>query len=298
MYMDEQAIIGVFEGGGIKGVALAGAAAATMDSGYRFERIVGTSAGALVGALVAAGYTSSELKRTVCSIDWPGLLDPSWLARIPLVGKQLAVFFQLGLYQGVSLEQTWADLLAAKGVKVFGDLDVRLRVVATDITHTRGLVFPDAFEVLGVDPETIPVAKAVRISASIPFAFQPVKLRNERTRDDFYVVDGALAANFPERIVDPNASIPAVGFRFLPAESHPHRQIRGPLSLAAAVMWSGVGAREGLPALQSKVVDVIDVPSRLSGLDFNITSAEAALLFEESYVAVRDRLASTPLQIG
>lgn len=295
---ERQPIIGVFEGGGIKGVALAGAAAATMDSGYRFERIVGTSAGALVGALVASGYTSSELRQTVCTLDWPGLLDASWLARVPFVGKQLAVFFQLGLYRGDSLERTWTDLLAAKGVRSFGDLPVRLRVVATDLTHTRGLVFPDALEVLGIDPDVFPIARAVRMSASIPFAFQPVKVRNERTEDDFYVVDGALAANFPARIVDPAASIPAVGFRFLPAESHPHRQIRGPLSLAAAVMWSGVGAREGLPALQSKVVDVIDVPSRLSGLDFNITGEDAAQLFEDSYVAVSERLASSPLRIG
>ncbi len=296
--MSNQPIIGVFEGGGIKGVALAGAAAATMDSGYRFERIVGTSAGALVGALVASGYTSCELRQTVCTLDWPGLLDASWLARVPFVGKQLAVFFQLGLYRGDSLERTWTDLLAAKGVRSFGDLPVRLRVVATDLTHTRGLVFPDALEVLGIDPDAFPIARAVRMSASIPFAFQPVKVRNERTEDDFYVVDGALAANFPDRIVDPAASIPAVGFRFLPAESHPHRQIRGPLSLAAAVMWSGVGAREGLPALQSKVVDVIDVPSRLSGLDFNITGEDAARLFEDSYVAVSERLALSPLRTG
>jgi len=296
--MEQQPIIGVFEGGGIKGVALAGAAAATMDMGYRFERVVGTSAGALVGALVAAGYTPDELRRTVCSIDWPGLLDPSWLTRVPMIGKQLAVFFRLGLYRGDALERTWADLLAAKGVRTFDDLPNRLRVVVTDITHTAGLVFPDALDRLGLEEEAVPVARAVRMSASVPFAFEPVRLRNARTGDDFYVSDGALAANFPDRIVDPSASIPVVGFRFRAADTHAHRPIRGPLSLAAAVMWSGVGAREGLPALQSKVVDVIEVPSRISGLDFAITPAQAAELFEEGYLAVRDRLRERPLRVG
>jgi predicted acylesterase/phospholipase RssA len=53
--MSELPITGVFEGGGVRGVALAGAAAAALDHGFRFARAVGTSAGALVGSLVAAG---------------------------------------------------------------------------------------------------------------------------------------------------------------------------------------------------------------------------------------------------
>ena len=52
-------VIGVFEGGGIKGIALAGAAAAAMETGYVFDAVVGTSAGALVGSLIVAGYSPS-----------------------------------------------------------------------------------------------------------------------------------------------------------------------------------------------------------------------------------------------
>ena len=66
-------VAGVFEGGGIKGIALAGAAAAAMDSGYVFEATVGTSAGALVGSLLAAGYQSEEIRNA-------GLYDAIWQA--------------------------------------------------------------------------------------------------------------------------------------------------------------------------------------------------------------------------
>ncbi len=38
----------IFEGGGIRGIALAGVAAAAMDAGYEFRRTAGTSAGAMV----------------------------------------------------------------------------------------------------------------------------------------------------------------------------------------------------------------------------------------------------------
>jgi|GEM_PF-6376094 len=48
-------INGVFEGGGVRGIALAGAAAATLDRAYRIHRAVGTSAGALVAAFLVAG---------------------------------------------------------------------------------------------------------------------------------------------------------------------------------------------------------------------------------------------------
>lgn len=47
---------GIFEGGGVKGAALAGAVAAAYEFGVRFRGVGGTSAGAVVAALYAAGY--------------------------------------------------------------------------------------------------------------------------------------------------------------------------------------------------------------------------------------------------
>ena len=66
----------VFEGGGVRGIALAGAAAGALDAGYTFHRTVETSAGALVAALLAAGYDAQELEEQVAGMDWPRLLDP------------------------------------------------------------------------------------------------------------------------------------------------------------------------------------------------------------------------------
>lgn len=50
----------VFEGGGVKGIALIGAAAVIEASGYQFYNLAGTSAGAIVAALLGAGYTAAE----------------------------------------------------------------------------------------------------------------------------------------------------------------------------------------------------------------------------------------------
>jgi NTE family protein len=46
----------VLEGGGVKGIGLVGAYSALTDAGYAFHRIAGTSAGAIVGALIAAAW--------------------------------------------------------------------------------------------------------------------------------------------------------------------------------------------------------------------------------------------------
>lgn len=292
-------IIGVFEGGGVKGLALAGAAAATMDAGYQFCRVVGTSAGALVGGMVMSGYSSAELRTAICSTDWPSILDPYPITKVPGIGKHLSVFFKQGIYRGDKLEELMSDLLRAKGVTTFEDLEGILRIVVTDLTHTRGLVLPDALADLGLDPATFPLARAIRMSASVPFAFSPVEVLHPETGDVAVISDGAMAANFPIRVVDPKAGLPAIGFRFIDQPGvHPHRQIDGPLSFAAAVITSGMAAREGLPSLRSSQVDLVSVPSSRAGLDFNLTSGQARDLFDEGYEATAIRLAARPLEVG
>ena len=60
--MAEMRADAVFEGGGVKGIGLVGALEVMEQAGYRWNMLAGTSAGAIVAALVAAGYTASELK--------------------------------------------------------------------------------------------------------------------------------------------------------------------------------------------------------------------------------------------
>jgi NTE family protein len=51
----------VFEGGGVKGIGLVGAVTVMEERGYRWMNLAGTSAGAIVASLLAAGYTGPEL---------------------------------------------------------------------------------------------------------------------------------------------------------------------------------------------------------------------------------------------
>ena len=60
----------VLEGGGVKGIGLLGAVLALADAGYTFPRVAGTSAGAIVTALVAAYQTAGlDATSSPCRID-------------------------------------------------------------------------------------------------------------------------------------------------------------------------------------------------------------------------------------
>ena len=115
-------VIGVFEGGGTKGIALAGAATAAMDTGYEFDAVVGTSAGALVGSLIIAGYNPQELREKVCRIDWSSLMDPGPIGGIPGIGNHLALMLRKGMYRGEVIEKVWSRLLAERGIRTLAGI--------------------------------------------------------------------------------------------------------------------------------------------------------------------------------
>ncbi|MEX0757894.1 MAG: patatin-like phospholipase family protein, partial [Acidimicrobiia bacterium] len=173
-------VTAVFEGGGVKGIALAGAAAAAMERGIRLTSAVGTSAGALVASLVVAGYGPDDLERIVCEMPWSRIADRRPLARIPVIGPHIAMLTSGGVARGRRLEREVFRLLARRDVRVFGDLPPgALRVVATDLVHGRGVVLPDDLPQYGIDPVRFPVARAVRASSAVTFVFEPVIIRRQ-----------------------------------------------------------------------------------------------------------------------
>jgi NTE family protein len=81
MSQAEPRVDAVFEGGGVKGIALVGAAAVVGAEGYRFHNLAGASAGAIVASLLGAGYTAEELKAIPMDLDFTKLTDPATILR-------------------------------------------------------------------------------------------------------------------------------------------------------------------------------------------------------------------------
>jgi len=282
---------GVFEGGGVRGVALAGAAAGAMDLGLRFDQSVGVSAGALVSALLAAEYGPDDLSDSICRIQWPDLLKPVPGARIPLLGRHLALFTRRGMYDSRRLEEVWGRLLSEWGVRTFGDLRPgALGVVVTDLSHSRGVLFPDGLAAYGYDPDQFSVARVLRMSAAVPFLFTPVRMRDKINGDSVLLADGAMAANYPAGLVAKDR--PVLGFRLvLDDVDHDagHQKVRGPLTLARSVVTAGIRARYALPRPPEPGVSVVQVPVR-NDLDFDMSGDEATAVFDRARAAAIEQL--------
>ena len=60
----------------------------------------------------------------------------------------------------------------------------------------------DAKAVLGVEPDDLPVAEAVRMSMSIPFFFSPVRWKHPDGKQQLTLVDGGMLSNFPVWLFD------------------------------------------------------------------------------------------------
>ena len=88
----------VLEGGGVKGIALVGAISVLQERGYEFRRVAGTSAGAIVGSLVAANVGAAELEEIMRGVDYRRFQDgPRW--KDLFIGKVAALMFQHRLHR-------------------------------------------------------------------------------------------------------------------------------------------------------------------------------------------------------
>ena len=217
----------VFEGGGLKGIGLVGAYSVLEERGYRPQNVAGASAGAIVAALVAAGYTAAELRRTIEGCDFESLKDPAWEGRLPLFPRIVSILKDRGLYEGEAFLEWMGGLLESKGVRTFGDLVRRpeaplryrykLQVMVSDLTEQRLLVLPKDAHRLGIeDPDELSVALAVRMSMSIPVFFEPVSFTNPKTGREHLIVDGGMLSNFPLWLFDAERPLwPTIGVKFV-----------------------------------------------------------------------------------
>ena len=77
----------VFEGGGVKGIAYAGALEVLQEKGILplIERVAGTSAGAITAALLAVGFTPAEIRSTLSQTDVAEFKDDSFFFLFNLI---------------------------------------------------------------------------------------------------------------------------------------------------------------------------------------------------------------------
>lgn len=150
-------------GGGAKGFAHLGVLKVLDEKGIKPDIISGTSAGALAGALYADGHDPEEILTFFEKKAF----------------KEFAEFTipQSGIFKVDRLKQFLKKHLRAK---TFEDLQIPLRIIATDIENGTSTVFDEG--------ALIPTILA---SCAFPIIFKPVEIENT------HYVDGGLFKNFP-----------------------------------------------------------------------------------------------------
>ncbi len=279
------------------------------ERGYQWANVVGTSAGAIVAALVAAGYNAAEMKEILVELDYSRFKDASMLDKVPLVGPVSSLIFEKGIYEGKFFENWMRKLLKEKNVETFNDLILedygsderyrfKLRVVASDISHGRLLVLPQDIAGFGIRPEELDVAAAIRMSMSIPFFYEPVKIKNRETKETSYIVDGGLLSNFPVWLFDTEGNIPewpTFGFKLVEPDEElqvPNR-VRGPISLLRALFSTMMEAHDKRYIKDEHFVRTIPIPTLGVGTtEFDISREKSEALYQSGRRAA-ERFLST-----
>jgi NTE family protein len=303
----------VLEGGGVKGIALVGALE-ELCAGRTVQRVAGTSAGAVVAALLAAGYSVDELAQEMRSLDFSSLQDGA-ARHFGKVGAALAVLLHNGVFKGDALHSWIEERLAAKDVTTFQDLrrqevgddlgtaPYKLAIVVSDISRGRELHLPEDYQALcGVDPDTAKVADAVRASASIPFYFRPVRFRAGQAQGSqrLVFVDGGLLSNYPIDLFDRRDAQrprwPTIGIklseRLTPAQQW--RPVRNPMDLTRRLVATMTGAHDQIHVDRRCVQDrtVFVDTTGVRSTDFRIDPEQTEMLYTNGRHAARQFLAT------
>lgn len=317
---DDRSADGVFSGGGIKGLAFAGALAGAEAAGYtRWHELAGTSAGAITAMALAVGYDAGALKRSLDKYDFNRIAD--YGSPIHALGAVGDLLLHESIVKGDELTR-WVRALLGEaplaGVgpdTTFGELrelqpDGQLVVVGTDIAHSRAVAFPHDLILYQdehgrpIDPDGFPLYKAVRISASYPFFFPPVRgLWDRSTEKEGVFVDGGVASAFPLFVFDkPQPQHPTWGFHlhagFDAKEEQPsHRDIGGvtwPKEMLEGILDTAMNALDKFEA-QRFASRVIPIPTgAVSTLNFNLSSSEKEYLYDSGLDAARAFFATAP----
>ena len=281
----------VFEGGGVKGVGLVGALCSLENKGYVWQRVAGTSAGSIVATLVAVGYSGKEIEKIMFDTDFNDFINEGGLQAVPFIGKTLSLLVYKGLYSGDKIEAWITKYLEKKGKLKFKDVSVngksRLKIVAADITKKDILVLPDDLVKYGIDPMEFEIAKAVRMSISIPFYFKPVKFKYKN--DMSYVVDGGVLSNFPIWIFDVSGKPrwPTFGFKFIdPKITSKGSGKKDIVSFAFDIINTMLDKNEEIYIKNKNYVRTISIPSSSTkATQFDISDNKRLELFNDGHEA-------------
>ncbi|HAA17402.1 MAG TPA: patatin [Cytophagales bacterium] len=240
-------------GGGTRGISHLGMLKALDEAGIRVDRISGTSAGALAGAMYASGYSPDEIYDIYTNSTALRYLRP-------------AVNFR-GI---IKIDKARAYLLKYLPEDSFEALKIPLTVAATNLQEGRSDFFTEG-----------PLVEPLLASSALPIIFNPVKI------GDYSYVDGGILANMPVMPL-----VGQVDFVFAlhcnPVRPEPVEKKYNFRSLMERSLMMAINYNAGD---QGQAANLVWVPDRLHGYKvFDV--ARTKEIFDIGYAYAKERLAA------
>jgi NTE family protein len=273
---------GVFRGGGVKGLGLAGALLGFAEHPEKpvkkWVNVAGASAGAILACYLACGHDAADMAALMKRTKFGEFQD------FPPPGKVIGGGHNLvrrhGLARGEAFRLWFGEQLEHKTFAATKTLNgsYRLKLIAVDVTNRALLVLPDDLpryrrpgEDTPIDPDQFAIADAARMSMSIPYFFEPCQLVRDRVFVEDPGDDDELVANALVDRIDvaaKNAKLRAGGKReasFRELTSREQKQQR-------SVIIDG-GTLSNFPVWLFDV-DVPDQPLRRPTFGFTLTGGK------------------------
>ena len=177
----------LFGGGAIRGLAYIGTIRALEELGVEYDIIGGSSVGAIIAGLIASGYKSYEIENFFMKVNFDLFKDIHLGFRKSLALSKGEIFLD------------WLNELLKNKIKTedgrnitFKDIEKKLVIITTDLKN----FCPQEFS--NFETEDFEVAKAIKISSSMPGLMAPFKY------NDSFLVDGDLQKASPMWRLSPN----------------------------------------------------------------------------------------------
>lgn len=199
-------------GGGIRGIAHAGALQALIKNGIQIDMIGGTSAGSMVASLFAMGYSPEDIymlfrknaRKIIGANSYP-----------IISGIRAFMNREQGIHSfrnGEGIEHIYNQLAKKKGIQSINQVKMPLVIPTVDIMESKEYIFTNQVPSEEIDKSKyitdITIGKAVRASSSFPAVFNLCNVKKHA------FMDGGALNNVPVNEVRKQGADKVIAIKF------------------------------------------------------------------------------------
>ena len=276
--MDNEYTSLVFEGGGVRGIAYVGIIRKLYEKDImkNIKNVGGSSAGSQTAALIALGFTLTEIEEIMIELPLESFKDNS----CGCIRDICRFFNEFGYNKGEFMDNYFEDIIKQKtGIKkaTFKDLYERTKV---HLKITGTCLETESLEIFDyINTPNMPVSLAIHISSCIPFFFKAVKY-NGKT-----YIDGGCLKNFPlDLFIDKEGK--TLAFDLVSNEQDKDQKIKSMKDFTMGFVNMMLLAANRVDTVDDKVTVVKINTGNVSAFDFDIDSNKMQYLINAGYNAL------------